>query len=215
MIVFEILGPILLCFSVLKSGEVPIAYAIRHSRHSFKSRLTEMWMHLKTSSGVDPLPTTPAEEVTVGQLLRSKVKGIPHGAEFDKIIHHIEQSHDNTFPVIDARRCVVGLIRYPMLSQLLFDPNVGELVRAIDIATAVEKVVYPDELASVAFDFFQHSSDDCLPVVSREEPHIMLGIVRRSDVRTILIQKKRNRGRNASQKSKKSRQHKAGDDASV
>ena len=67
----------------------------------------------------------------------------------------------------------------------------SKLVRAEDIATPVERVAHADEPASAIFDFFQTSSDDCIPVVTRDESKQMQGVVRRADLRTLLIRKRR------------------------
>ncbi len=82
---------------------------------------------------------------------------------------------------------VVGVIRYPLLSKVMFDNSVSQLVRAEDLATETDAVLYPDEPACHAFELFQAETDDCIPVVSREEPHELLGVVRRSDVMHALI----------------------------
>ncbi len=189
VIVFEILGPLLIRMSVVNSGEVPIAHVTRHSNLSFADQLRTMWWKL-TSFGSDPALAHAAADITVASLARSRVAGIPQDAQFDEIIAHIEHSHDNTFPVVNDQNQVVGIIRYPLLSESLFDPLVSKLVRAEDIATAVEKVVYGDEPASVVFDFFRSSSDDCLPIISRDESRRMEGVVRRADLRTFLIRKR-------------------------
>jgi CBS domain-containing protein len=191
VIVFEILGPLLIRAAVVNSGEVPIAHIARHSSLSVADQLQAMWWKLKSSLGGDPRPSIDALDMTVGSLARSRVTGIPQDAQFDEIISHIEHSHDNTFPVVNANNQVVGLIRYPVLSESLFDPNVAKLVRAEDLATVVEKVLYADEPASEAFEYFQSSSDDCIPVVSRDESRQMQGVVRRADLRTVLIRKRK------------------------
>ena len=126
----------------------------------------------------------------VSDLLR-KTKGIPQSADFDAVVAHIENSHDNTYPVVDDRMCVVGVIRYPLLSNVMFDYNVTQLVRAEDLVTRCGPFLTPDEPAARAFELFQIETDDCIPVVSREEPHELLGVVRRSDVMHVLITQRR------------------------
>ena len=40
-------------------------------------------------------------------------------------------------------------------------------------------------------EVFQRVADDCLPVVSREEPHTLLGVVRRAEFTHLLIHRHR------------------------
>ena len=69
----------------------------------------------------------------------------------------------------------------------MFDNNVTPLVRAEDLATETDAFLYPDEPATHAFELFQAETDDCIPVITRDEPHELLGVVRRSDVMHALI----------------------------
>ena len=86
---------------------------------------------------------------------------------------------------------VVGVIRYPLLSNVMFDNSVTQLVRAEDLATETDVLLHPDEPATRAFELFQAETDDCIPVVTREEPNELLGVVRRSDVVHALITQRR------------------------
>jgi CBS-domain-containing membrane protein len=89
--------------------------------------------------------------------------------------------------------CVVGVIRYPLLSNVMFDHSVTKLVRAEDLVTRSDAFLSPDEPAERAFELFQVETDDCIPVVTRQQPHELLGVVRRSDVMHALITQRRKR----------------------
>ena len=103
------------------------------------------------------------------------------------VIHYIEHSHDNTYPVVDENSTLIGVIRYPSLSSALFDRNVGSLVRAEDLAMPIDALLHPDDPASCALDLLNKDIDDCIPVVSREMPHKLLGVVRKNDMVHLLI----------------------------
>ncbi|MCA9018034.1 MAG: CBS domain-containing protein, partial [Planctomycetaceae bacterium] len=77
---------------------------------------------------------------------------------------------------------VVGVIRYQDLSNTLFDPKIGSLVRAADLANNLETVVYPDDSLARVWTKFREGSYDCLPVVAREQPHRLLGVIRRWEI---------------------------------
>ncbi len=193
VIVFEILGPLMIRAAVLNSGEVPIAHVARHPGDLLKNQAMTMWAKLRSSFGFETGEFTEAQEteLTVASLARSKISGIAQTANLQQIISHVEHSPDNTFPVINKQNEVVGIIRYPHLSEMLFDPTVSNLVCAEDIATPVECLVHPDDPAATVFDFFTSSNDDCIPIVSREPPRKMEGVVRRSDIRTFLIRSRK------------------------
>ncbi len=191
VIVFEILGPLMIRAGVVNSGEVPIAHVARHSDSSIVKQIRSMWWKLRTSTGEDPAPTIQASDMTVGSLTRTRVTGIRQDAQLAEIISHIEHSSDQTFPVVNRKNQVVGIIRYPILSETLFYPHVGRLICAEDLATDIEQVVYADQPVSDVYDYFMQSHDDCIPVLSREESKHMEGVVRRSDLQSILIRKQK------------------------
>ena len=108
-------------------------------------------------------------------------------ANFHDVVAHIEHSHDNTYPVVGRSGELAGVIRYRELSNALFDPALNTLVRAADVTTPAGWILHPDESLSRAYELFQATKDDCLPVVTRNEPYQLLGLVRRRDVLRLLI----------------------------
>jgi CBS domain-containing protein len=187
VVVFEIVGPILIRQAVLRAGEVPLAHAIRRGGSRPFEQLQSMCNRLLLAVGRDPWRGRAREDLTVGELMRRHVKAVPQEATFDEVVACIEQSRDNTYPVVGRRGELVGVIRYRELSSALFDPQLDTLVRAADVTTPARCVLHPDEPLARVQGGFEASRDDCLPVVTREEPHQLLGVVRRRDVLRLLI----------------------------
>jgi Kef-type K+ transport system membrane component KefB/CBS domain-containing protein len=188
VVVFEIAGPILIRHAVLRAGEVPLAQAVRHSAAGPFDQLQTMANRLLIAMGRDPWRGRPRGEMTVGEIMRKNVQGVPQEATFDEVIERIEHSHDNTYPVVGRAGELVGVIRYRELSDALFDPALEALVLAADLATPARWVLHPDEPVARVQEMFEASGDDCLPVVRREEPYGLVGVVRRRDVLRLLIQ---------------------------
>ena len=186
VVVFEIIGPLFIRQSILRTGEVPMTTAIKHSSNTPLDQVRSVADRFRSALGRVVPTGSAASTATVSDLLR-KSKGIHQSANFEDVIDYIEHSHDNTYPVVDDRMRVVGVIRYPVLSDVMFDASIMPIVRAADLATETEAVLYPDEPASHAYALFQTETDDCIPVVTPEEPHELLGVVRRSDVVHALI----------------------------
>lgn len=187
VVFFEIVGPFLIRRGVLRAGEVPLGQAIRHSSTSVMGQFREVLARMMAALGREAVKRRPADELTVQNLLRANVRGINWRAQLNEVIAHIEHSHDNTYPVINDNATVVGVIRYPALSHAMYDPYVSSLVCAEDLAAPYVTILYPDEPAEQARELFIKTSDDCIPVVSREPPHTLLGVVRRADVMKLLI----------------------------
>ena len=182
VVFFEIVGPIMIRQSVLRAGEVPLIHAIHHTAGDPISEFHALIRRFLVSFGLLTENEQPHDEILVEQLYRKNIKGISQTATFNEVISFIEHSHDNTFPVLGSNDEVVGVIRYQDLSNTLFDPKIGSLVRAADLANNLETVVYPDDSLARVWSKFREDSYDCLPVVSREQPHRMLGVIRRWEI---------------------------------
>ncbi len=191
---FEIVGPILIRQAVLRAGEVPLAYAIPHAGTDLIEQMRIVWNRALLAFGFDPWQQHSNASLTVQQIMRKNVRPLLDTFTFDEVLAFIEHSRDNTYPVINANREVVGVIRYRELSQALVDHSLGPLVRATDLSTPLGKVLHPDDPVQRASKLFDTSKDDCLPVITREEPHQMLGIVRRRDMLRLLIRRQSGSG---------------------
>jgi Kef-type K+ transport system membrane component KefB len=185
VVVFEIIGPLFIRQSLLRTGEVPLAQAIRHTTNTPLEQVRSLVDRFLSAVGRSATPDS-GTTVKITDLLR-KTSGIHQSEDFESVIAHIERSHDNTYPVVNDRMKVVGVIRYTLLSNVMFDDTVTQLIRAEDLATACDNVLHPDDPATQAFELFQAETDDCIPVVTSDESHELLGVVRRSDVMHALI----------------------------
>ncbi|MCD0461080.1 cation:proton antiporter domain-containing protein [Roseiconus lacunae] len=190
VVLFEIIGPLFIRKSLLQTGEVPLAQAIHHTSRTPVEQLRNLVDRFRSAlRRSDPTPSA-IGKVKVSDLLR-KTKGIHQSADFDQVVDHIEHSHDNTYPVVDDSMSVVGVIRYPLLSDVLFDHSAAKLVRAEDLVSDLQSCLHLDDPATKAFELFQGETDDCIPVVDRNSPHSLVGVVRRSDVMHALITSRR------------------------
>jgi len=187
VVVFEIVGPLLIRAAVIRSGEVPLARVIPHGGVDLIDQVRTVWNRLLVALGRDPWQGHQPESLTVSELMRRKVNVVSQSATFDEVVETIEHSRDNTYPVVGAAGELVGVIRYRELSNVLFDPSLGALVRAADVTTPPGAMLYDDESASRACSLFAHSQDDCIPVVSRDEPGRLVGLIRRRDVLRLLL----------------------------
>ena len=187
VVVFEIVGPIMLRVAVIRAGEVPLAHAIRHAGPGLGDQLRMLINRLLIAAGRNPWKHLPPGQLTVNELMRKNVDAISQAATFNQVIAGIEHSRDTIYPVVGDDGKLLGVIRYRELSSALFDPALGSLVRATDVATPVGLVLYPDETISKAHKIFETTKDDLIPVISREPPGLLVGALRRRDVLRLLI----------------------------
>jgi Kef-type K+ transport system membrane component KefB len=191
VVIFEIVGPILIRQAVLRAGEMPLAQAIHRPTAGLLDQLRTVSNRILIAIGRNPHKGRSADELTIGDLMRQNPVSIPQTATFDELVDRIEHSRDNVYFVVAEGGELVGLIRYRELSSVLFDPALGSLVRAADVMTPASRMLHPEDSAVKAFDIFEHSKDDCLPIVTSSEPHQLVGTLRRRDVLRLLIRGQR------------------------
>ena len=186
VVFFEIVGPIMVRTAVLHSGEVPVSDAIFHTTGSPLEQLRGMSFRFMQSFGVNPLQGSPADHLDVNRVMRRNVKPLLASALFDEVLDHIEHSHDNTYPIINDASELIGIIRYPDVRDVIFEPTVKMLVTAEDLAVPARKILKLNETLGDAWRLLKDSRDDCVPVVSIEAPHQYVGVVRRRDLLRLL-----------------------------
>ncbi len=182
VVVFEIAGPMLVRQAVFRAGEVPISRALRHRTTTFGAELQQLWNRLRMALGYAPWANRGPEELTVRHMMRKDVESVPGAATFDQVVSHIERSRDDLYPVVGPDGELTGVIHYPSLRNALFDPDLGALVRAEDLALPALLTLHPDDPLDRAWQVIDASQADCVPVVSREAPHQLVGIIKRRDI---------------------------------
>lgn len=187
VVIFELIGPLMIRFSLIRAGEVPISNVIHHSSSTPWELIRDLWDRMRLSWRDDAeTPNRQLPALELAPFVR-KVEPLLESASFDEVLAHIEHSHDNTYPVVNRDNEIVGLIRYPLLSNVMFDPSVTQLVKAEDLATPADQLLLPSDTVVHASEVFQAEVDDCLPVLVPDTNRQLLGVVRRTDIMHALI----------------------------
>ncbi|MCH5376291.1 MAG: cation:proton antiporter [Planctomycetes bacterium] len=182
VVFFEISGPLLIRRAIIAAGEVPLDKAIRHGPTTPLIEFRRLWNRLFIALGLDPWRSRTPENLAVGDLMRKNFESIPAGGTFDQLVGVLERSHDNVFPVVDAQGDLIGVIRYRELRKAVFDPNLGPLVCAADLAQPARNVLTTDDVVAEAVTLIRQTQDDLLPVVAGEDSDRLVGIVARRDL---------------------------------
>ncbi len=190
VVFFEIAGPFCIRLGVLQAGEMPLSQAIYHVGHTPLEQARELWSRVSSAFGSGLWTRPSMDESQIADLMR-RSQSISENATFESVIDHIEHSHDDIFPVVNASGVPVGVIYYGAINDVLYDPHSVELIRASDIMEPIRKRLLKSEPASNAIDYLSHSNDDCVLVTDDVEPFAFLGVVRRSDVTAMLIQERK------------------------
>jgi len=86
------------------------------------------------------------------------------------------------YPVVDSKGEMVGIISMQDVRKVLFEERIKEIVTVGELATEDVLTLYPDDNLMTALRYFADMDIEEIPVVSRENPKKVIGMLRRGDV---------------------------------
>ncbi len=139
--------------------------------------LARRGIHLEEGREVSVLQSIP-----VGDIMNREVETIPESMPLRQILQFIPRSRHVTFPVVDAGGRLAGILSLQDFREIAYEEGLEDLIVAGELSTPDVVTVFPDEslrdaLARIGFRNIEH-----LPVVSREDPGRVLGMLSRRDV---------------------------------
>jgi CIC family chloride channel protein len=107
---------------------------------------------------------------------------IPESLPYRALLDVIDVSDHPNFPVVDDAGRLTGMLRVQDVRGGLFDETLSELVLARELARPVPSPLYEDDDLEAALERLVASDFSVLPVVSREDPGQLLGVLSQRDV---------------------------------
>lgn len=120
------------------------------------------------------------EVVKIKEIMLREFKTIPMHTSLASLLRYLEESTETTLPVVTPDGRLYGMISFQDLRQILTKHEVDALVIASDIATTEIISVTEDENLKQALEKFGTRDFDLLPVVDKEDPTRIKGIIHKS-----------------------------------
>ena len=193
VIVFEILGPLAVRWSIVKSGEVKVIKLIHRDEGTpFRDTFREIILRLRYSLGIPVWKSKQfTGEVLVEHVMRTHVEVIHEETHLDQILKVIEHSRYNLFPVVNEIGEFTGMISFQDIRDVLYDGIMKDLVIAKDVANPAGPFIHSKATINEALDLFEVEKIDLLPVIDDRETKHLLGILTQQDVLAVFKGKKR------------------------
>ncbi len=121
------------------------------------------------------------EAVTVEQAMQRNPATIPADLPVRELGRKFAEIHAHGAPVVDENGNLVGIVALADYEQALKRPDVAKL-KVRDIMSRDLVVTYPDETLWQALRKLGIRDVSRLPVVSRQDPRKLIGVVRRRDI---------------------------------
>ena len=193
VILFEILGPLAVRWSIVKSGEVKVIKLIHRDEGTpFRDTFREIILRLRYSLGIPVWKSKQfTGEVLVEHVMRTHVEVIHEETHLDQILKVIEHSRYNLFPVVNEIGEFTGMISFQDIRDVLYDGIMKDLVIAKDVANPAGPFIHSKATINEALDLFDGEKIDLLPVIDDQETKHLLGILTQQDVLAVFKGKKR------------------------
>ncbi len=139
--------------------------------------LARRGIHLEEGREVSVLQSIP-----VGDIMNPQVETIPESMPLRQILQFIPRSRHVTFPVVDAAGKLAGILSLQDFREVAYEEGLEDLIVAGELGSETVVTVFPDESLRDALEKIGFRNIEHLPVVSRDDPRRILGMLSRRDV---------------------------------
>lgn len=179
VIVFEMTNDYRLILPLMASVIVSLIVATRLFPESiYTLKLVKRGIHIKQGRDVDIMETVRVEEVMVREPITVSVD-----TPIRQLANEFLRTGRHGFPVLDIDGSLFGIVSLEDYRQAgnTSPETVDKLVvRDITIRDVIS--IYPDETVGAALRRMSPRDISRLPVVARDDPHHLVGVVRRNDI---------------------------------
>lgn len=188
VVLYELVGPIVLKRVVMRAGEVKAITLLRRVGPAVvegESVLRQTWSALLRALRPAGKAAQPTGDFQARHIMRSNVKFLKASANFDDVLHFVETSKYNHFPVVDEQGLFAGMIHFADLRDMMYDPNLRDLVTAVDVA-APDDMVAADMPLPELMETFKRRDVGALVVVQSATDRRVVGLVEQRDLLRVL-----------------------------
>jgi CIC family chloride channel protein len=179
LIVFEMTNDYRMIVPLMAGVIVSLILAERLHRDSiYTLKLTRRGIHLKSGRDLDVMETVRIDEVMVRRPVT-----VPEDMSVNRLAEEFIRTGRHGFSVLNEDGTLIGMVSledYRRVAQE--EPEIPDTLLVRDIATRDIVSVFPDETVGTALRRMAPRDLSRMPVVAREDPRHLVGVVRRNDI---------------------------------
>jgi CIC family chloride channel protein len=118
----------------------------------------------------------------VKDVMNVNVETMPENLPLTQMTKQISKSKFNSFPMLNARDELTGILSFNDYSEAIFDEQLKGLVVAKDLATTDLVTISLDDNLWTALEKISSKDFAVLPVVSAQSPNKLEGVISRRDI---------------------------------
>jgi CIC family chloride channel protein len=118
----------------------------------------------------------------VGQVMAQEVESVPENMTLGQFAEFTASTRHTNYPLVDAAGELTGIISVQDFMGVVFEPDLMELVVVKELATLDVITVTEDDDLDRAMRRIGYRNIEQLPVVDRNQPRRLVGIISRRDM---------------------------------
>ncbi len=184
VVVFEVVGPLFTRYAIIRGGEVREIVISKNNNIYFMKRFQEIFNGFKERVGIKSRQDNISQNISCRDLMRRNVDYVKENLTLDGIIQFASECHYDQFYVVNRDHVFIGSISHKMIRDIILDKEFAQLIIASDIMKENPLVAYPDDDLETLMSRFHNLDEylDYLPVVDRDYPPYLIGMVNQKDV---------------------------------
>ena len=123
-------------------------------------------------------------QIPVEDAMTRELATLSEETPLKELLHLFTTTTYPTFPVVNARGELVGLVSVQDVRAILYEEGLPELVVVQELARPPAAILHPDDDLETALQKMVASDQDILPVVARDDERRLVGLLSRRDVLT-------------------------------
>jgi len=181
LLLFEMTRDYTLILPLMSAVVISTLVARSFSRESiYTLRLVRRGIDIHRREQADVLSS-----ITVGEAMSRNFPAVSSTTPVAQLIDKIHRTGHHGFPVVDENGHLCGCVTLEDVEAAISKKNPSLVVN--DIATKSLIVAYPDQSIHEALSQFGGGDVGRIPVVSRDDPKKLLGVLRRHDIIRVYI----------------------------
>jgi CIC family chloride channel protein len=180
LIIFELTGDYRIILPLMLTVVVAtlLAQIMLGGESIYTLKLTRRGVRLQRGRDVDVL-----QGVTVGEVMRREVDTVDMNLTLPEVSEVFSRSRTHGLPVLDRQGKLWGIFTVSDLDRAVVE-KMPRRTTVAEIGTPMDQllVAYPDETMGEALTRMARRGLGHLPVVSRDDPNHLLGLIRREDI---------------------------------
>jgi len=122
------------------------------------------------------------KSISVRDVMNPAVETVPENLSLRKLSEKVSKSKYKSFPVVDEKGNLTGILSYLDYHSTIFDENLKDLVVAKELSTSKVVTVSLDDHLYDALERITSDDYSLLPVVSPDNPSRLRGVLTRRDI---------------------------------